>query len=326
MLRYLITRAAHAVAIVAFAAVVSFVLLQLAPGDAVSLSVDQPGRDAAAQQAMRERLGLNRPVALQAAAYLGRAALGDLGQSHSEQRPVRTVLAEALPATVVLSGCGLLLAVLMGVTVGTAQGWRPNNRIAGAIGTGLTLLYTLPEVIVGVALLAFFGLVWGVLPVSGMTNPIIELTGSPLAQLVDRLRHLVLPASALALVWSAAIVRQQRASIRDVANAQYVRTARAKGIRDFDVLRNHVMRPAWPATVAVIGMMLPALAGGTVIIEALFSWPGMGSLLVRAVALRDAPLVGGAVIVMAAVIAAGTLITDMVVGWLDPRSRERTTP
>ncbi len=311
----------HALAIVAFAALVSFALLQLAPGDAVTQSVDQPGRSSAAQVAMRERLGLNRSVPQQMLTYFSGVARGDLGVSFTEQRPVRSVLADALPATMILSGAGLVLACLLGIGIGTAQGWRPANRVAATLGTSLTLLYTLPEVVVGVALMAIFGLAWTVLPVGGMTDPIVELTGNVGAQLVDRLRHLVLPSFALALVWSAAIARQQRAAIREVASATFVRTAHAKGLSASHVLRRHVMRSALPGTVAVIGTMLPALAGGTVIVESLFAWPGMGSLLVRSVALRDAPLVAGAVIVMATVIAIGTLISDALVGWLDPRTR-----
>lgn len=325
MLQYLLARTMHAFAIVAFAALVSFVLLQLAPGDAVMQAAEQPGRDAAAQAALRERLGLNRSVPQQAVAYFVRVARGDLGQSFSEQRPVRLVLADALPATLMLSGAGLLLASLIGIVLGTAQGWCPENRVAATLGTGLTLLYTLPEVVVGVALIALFGLVWSVLPVGGMTDPLVELTGGFGAQIIDRLRHLVLPSFALALVWSAAIARQQRASIREVASSMFVRTAHAKGLNSSRVLRRHAMRSALPGTIAVIGTMLPALVGGTVIVESLFAWPGMGLLLVRSVALRDAPLVAGAVIVLALGIAIGTLITDAVVGWLDPRTKSGVT-
>ncbi len=321
MLQYLIARFMQALAIVAFAALVSFVLLQAAPGDVVMQSADRPGRDAAAQAALRERLGLNRSVPQQALVYVVGVARGDFGQSFTEQRPVRAVLADALPATLTLSGAGLFLASLFGIVLGTAQGWWPENRIAATLGTGLTLLYTLPEVVVGVALIALFGLIWSVLPVGGMTDPLVELTGGFGAQFADRLRHLALPSFALALVWSAAIARQQRASIREVSSAMFVRTALAKGASDARILRKHALRAALPGTIAVIGTMLPALVGGTVIVETLFAWPGMGSLLVRSVALRDAPLVAGIVIVMALAIAIGTLITDAVVGWLDPRTR-----
>ncbi len=322
MLRYLVPRTVHALLIVAFAAVTSFVLLRAAPGDAMSLSVEGPGRTSTARAAMRERLGLDRSLAEQVASYAVAVLHGDLGRSTAEQRPVRDVIADALPATLLLSGAGLCLATLLGVAAGTAQGWRPHDRVASVAGALLTLLYTLPEVVVGVVLLGLFGWRLAILPVGGMTDPMIELTSGRGAQFVDRALHLVLPALALALVWSASIARQQRASILEIAGEPFIRTARAAGTRPTRLLWRHAMRPTLPATVALIGTMLPALAGGTVVIESLFAWPGMGLLLVRAVAMRDAPLVAGAVIVMATVIAFGSLLTDIVTGALDPRVRD----
>ena len=265
---------------------------------------------------------MTRCIVEQVAAYATEVMHGNLGLSASEQRPVREVIADALPATLVLSGTGLLFATLLGIAIGTAQGWRPHDRIAAAAGGLLTLLYTLPEVVVGIMLLGVFGWRWALLPVGGMTDPLVELTAGRGAQLLDRARHLILPSIALALVWSASIARQQRSSIREIGSEPFVRTARAAGTRPARLLLQHAMRPALPGTVALIGTMLPALAGGTVVIESLFAWPGMGSLLVRAVAMRDAPLVAGAVIVMATVIAFGGFLTEIVTGVLDPRVRD----
>ena len=322
MLRYLLPRTVHAVLIVAFAAMASFVLLRAAPGDAISLSVEGRGRSSAARAAVRERLGLDRPLTEQVASYAMAVLHGDLGRSTAEQRPVRDVIADALPATLLLSGAGLCLATLLGVAAGTAQGWRPHDRVASVAGALLTLLYTLPEVVVGILLLGVFGWRWAILPVGGMTDPMVALTAGRGAQLVDRALHLALPSLALALVWSASIARQQRASILEIAGEPFIRTARAAGSRPARLLWRHAMRPTLPGTVALIGTMLPALAGGTVVIESLFSWPGMGLLLVRAVATRDAPVVAGAVIVMAAVVAFGGLLTDIATGALDPRVRD----
>ncbi len=322
MLRYLVPRTVHALFIVAFAAMASFVLLRMAPGDAMSLSVEGRGRSSAARDALRERFGLDRPITEQVATYAMAVLHGDLGRSTAEQRPVRDVIADALPATLVLSGAGLCLATLLGVAAGTAQGWRPHDRVASVVGATLTLLYTLPEVVVGIVLLGVFGWRLAILPVGGMTDPMIELTSGRGAQLLDRALHLMLPALALALVWSASIARQQRASILEIAGEPFIRTARAAGARPTRLLWRHAMPPTLPGTVALIGTMLPALAGGTVVIESLFSWPGMGLLLVRAVAMRDAPLVAGAVIVIAAVVAFGALLTDVITGALDPRVRD----
>ncbi len=322
MPQFLLRRLLHATMVVILAAGSSFVLLRLAPGDAASMSVESPGLSATAREAMRERLALDRPLPSQVAAYMASLARGDFGVSSSEQRPVLTVLSEALPATLLLSGAALIAATVLGLTVGTLQGWRPRDRVIASVSAALTVLYALPEIVLGIGLLAVFGLLFPLFPVGGMTDPLVELTAGTGARLLDRAWHLVLPASVLALGWSAAIVRQQRAAMRDIASEHHIRTARAKGVPDLVVLRRHAMRPALPGTIALVGTMLPTLVGGTVIVESLFSWPGMGSLIVRGVALRDAPLVVGAVVVIATVIAVGTVVTELLVRVLDPRVRE----
>lgn len=322
MASLILRRLLHAVAIVALATVASFALLHLAPGDPLLASVAQPGMSADARAELRARHGLDRPLPVQVLAYTAAVVGGDLGQSIVEQRPVAAVLADALPATLVLSGVALALAIVLGVATGTLHGWRPHDRVAASVGSALTLLYALPEIVLGVVLLALFGLHLGIFPVGGMADPMIELTGGVGARLGDRAWHLVLPAITLALAWGAALARQQRSAMREIAGEDFVRTARAKGTRAAAVLARHAMRPALPATVALIGTMLPVLAGGTVVVEMLFSWPGMGSLIVRGVAGRDYPLVAGTVIVVGAVIALGTLLADLVVLALDPRLRD----
>ncbi len=324
MLRFLLRRLFHATMVVTLATVSSFVLLRLAPGDAADVSVEGPGLSATARAAMRERLLLDRPLPNQVVAYLSTLAHGDFGMSSSEQRPVGDVLAEALPATLLLSGTALSVAAILGLTVGTLQGWRPRDRVVSTISATLTVLYALPEIVLGIALLAAFGLYLPLFPIGGMSDPLVELTSGAGARVVDRVWHLALPTCVLALAWSAVIVRQQRAAMREIASEHHIRTARAKGAPGCVVLRRHAIRPALPGTIALIGTMLPTLAGGTVIVEALFAWPGMGSLIVHGVALRDAPLVVGAVVIIAAVIAIGTVVTEVLVSTLDPRVREQT--
>ena len=325
MLRFLLKRLLHATMVVILATGSSFVLLRLVPGDAASLSVEGPGLSATARAAVRERLALDRPLPTQVARYLGSLARGDFGVSSSEQRPVLRVLGDALPATLLLSGVALIASTLLGLTVGTLQGWRPRDRLVAAVSAALTVLYALPEIVLGIGLLAAFALLLPLFPVGGMTDPMVEFTAGAGARLWDRAWHLVLPASVLALGWSAAIVRQQRSAMRDTAIEHHIRTARAKGASELLVLRRHAMRPALPGTIALVGTMLPTLVGGTVIVESLFSWPGMGSLIVRGVALRDAPLVVGAVVIIATVIALGTVTTELLVRALDPRVREPAT-
>jgi peptide/nickel transport system permease protein len=321
MLTFLIRRLLHAVAIVACATIGSFVLLRIAPGDPLGASVEQRGLDEAARATLRARYGLDRPLSAQVASFAAATMRGDLGFSISEGRPAAAVLADALPATMALSAAALLLAVAIGIGTGTLQAWRPGDRMAAWLGTGLTLLYALPEIVVAVALLALLGLGLRLFPIGGMTDPLVDAMGGTFARLRDRAWHLALPALALALAWAAAIARQQRVAMRDVVEEDFVRTARAKGARPFAIWTQHAMRPSLPATVALIGTMLPVLVGGAVVVETLFSWPGMGALVVRGVGVRDYPLVAATVIVTSAAVAVGTLVADLLVLWLDPRLR-----
>lgn len=318
---YLLRRLLHALAIVAFATIASFVLLQLAPGNPLQAELEQPGRTAKQRSVLRKRYGLERSLPAQVIRYVEHVTLGDLGVSISEQRPVTAVLADALPATLLLSGTALALSVLVGVGTGTVQGWRPRDRLSAAVGTMLMTFYALPDVVVAVAVLSILGLHLRLFPVGGVSDPMVALTGDLGARLLDRAWHVALPAMTLALSWGAAIARQQRVAIREVASEYFVRTARAKGVRPYAVWARHALRPSLPGTVALIGTMVPVLVGGTVVVESLFSWSGMGALLVRAVSQRDYPLVAGAVILISLVTAGGTLVTDIAVAALDPRVR-----
>ncbi len=322
MLLFLLRRLLHALAIVMFATVASFVLLRMAPGDPLLSTGELRAPTAQMRAAARAMNGLDRPISHQLGAYLAAVARGDLGESLVEHRPVSAVLSDALPATLLLSSAGLALAALLGIAVGTLEGWRPHDPMASRIGTVLTTLYAIPEVVLAIGLLGAFGLVLGLFPVGTMSDPIVELTGGWFARMRDHAWHLALPATALALGWGAAIARQQRASMRHMSREHFVRTARAKGVSPGRVLVVHAMRPALPSTIAMLGTMLPVLVGGTVIVESLFSWPGMGSLVVRAVGLRDYPLVAGAVILVAATVGLGSLLSDCIVLALDPRGRD----
>lgn len=320
MLAFVLRRLAHALAIVLIATIASFVPLQLAPGDPLLTTGDLRVSSAEQRAVARAAQGLDRPVPEHLLEYVTRVSRGDFGQSTIEQRRVSSVLGEALPRTLLLSSAGLLLATLLGMAIGTFEGWRPHDAVASRLGAVLTALYAIPEVVLAIALLATFGLVLGLFPVGTMADPMIELTRGWFERVRDRAWHLALPATTLAMAWGAAIARQQRASMRRMANEHFVRTARAKGAPAHRVLLVHALRPALPSSVALLGTMIPVLVGGTVIVETLFSWPGMGSLIVRAVSLRDYPLVAGAVILVATTVAIGSLVSDLAVRVLDPRA------
>jgi len=315
-------RLLHAAGTVFVATTASFLLLHLAPGDPVSAMLDQPKMSEATRAALRARFGFDRPVPEQYARWIGAALHGDLGWSVTQQRPVAAVLADALPRTALLVGTALLLAFLVGVATGAFAGWRPRHPLARGLVGAAVVLHAAPEFVIGLALVGVVALRYGLLPAGGYADPLADALFSAPERVADRLRHLVLPATALALGWTAIVARHQRAAVGDAARADFVRTARAKGLGERGVLMRHTLRTALAPTVALLGLALPALVGGAVVTESVFAWPGMGLVATQAVGTRDYALVTGAVVAGSAAVAAGGLLAELLQAWLDPRSRE----
>jgi peptide/nickel transport system permease protein len=314
-------RLAHAGVVMLVALTLSFALLHAVPGDALSSDTSQSGRSAESREVLRRRRGLDQPLAVQFTGYVARVLRGDLGRSYTTDRPVRDALAEALARTLLLAGSGLLAAIVLGMTVGILQGWRGDWWISRALGAALSGTYAMPEFVLAILLLSTLAYGTGWFPSGGMHDPLVQVTGSRSARWLDTARHLVVPALTLALGWGAAVSRQQRAALLDTAGTDFVRTARAKGVRERAVLFVHAVRPAMPAVLAIIGLLLPVLAGGAVVVEAVFGWPGMGSLLLRAVSARDVPMVGGAILVTTAAVTLSSVCVDLAVRVCDPRQR-----
>lgn len=317
----LVARSSHAVAVVLVATTLSFALLQAAGGDVLSGNTSQRGRSTEATAQLRERLGLDDPFTERLVSYLRRTVRGDLGNSFVDGRPVATIVGEAFRNSLLLCGGGLIASLALGMLVGTAQGWLPQSRWARGVGNGLTAVYAIPEFVVAIVLIGVFGYALSILPVGGMTDPLVQLTGTPLQRIMDRAVHLVLPTMTLALAWGASIARQQRLALRDARDAPFVRTARAKGVHASAVLLRHAMRPSAGAVLALLGVMLPVLVGGAVVVEAVYAWPGMGTLILRAVSQRDLPVVGGVTILLAAGVSLGSLVVEIALRALDPRVR-----
>lgn len=316
MMRVLAARIGQAIAVVGIVVTLCFVLIRLAPGDPFFAALDQPGVPPEAVAAMRETFGYDRPVPEQYLRFVGGILRGDLGWSHSRGRPVADVIAALLPNSLLLAGVGLLVGVLLGVAIGAWQGWRFESRLAHLSDRALLVISSVPEFVLALALAMLFALELRWLPVSGMRS---EGTSG----MLDLLRHLVLPAGTLAIAVAAVLARHQRAAMRSVRDAEFIRAARATGIPERRVLFRHALRNAISPVLTVLGVMLGALAGGTVLIERIFDWPGMGRALVEAVAYRDYPLVVGAVIVTSVAVTFATLLADLAVAWADPRLRSR---
>lgn len=299
----------------------SFALLHLAPGDPISVTVEQPGLDAAARARLRARYALDRPLAEQYARWIAAAARGDLGWSHTQQRPVTAVLGDALPRSALLVGTALTLSFVGGVAIGAFAGWRPRHPAARLLAAGAVVLHATPEFVLALLLVATIALRFALLPSGGYADPVADALLSPAEQLVDRVRHLVLPAAALALGWTAIVARHQRAALADVAGEDFVRTARAKGLSERRIFGRHALRASIAPTLALLGLALPALVGGAVVTESVFAWPGMGLLATQAVAARDYALVTGTVVAGSAAVALGAALADMLQAWADPRAR-----
>lgn len=320
MLLHALRRLAHALLVVWTATTASFALLHLAPGDPIAATIEQPAFDAARREALRARYALDRPLPEQYARWLGAAARGDLGWSITQQRPVTAILADALPRTVLLVGTALALAFAAGVAIGAFAGWRPRHPAARAFGALAVALHATPEFLLGLALVAVVALRFALLPAGGYADPVADALLPPAERLLDHLRHLVLPAAALALGWTAVVARHQRAAVADVAREDFVRTARAKGLAERQVVTRHALRAALAPTLALVGLALPALVGGAVVTESVFAWPGMGLVAAQAVAGRDYALVTGIVVAGSAAVALAAWLTELLQAWADPRA------
>jgi peptide/nickel transport system permease protein len=318
--------------VVAVAASAAFLLLHLAPGDPIAATLDTPTVPESVRAHWRAEYGLDRPVAEQYVRWLGAAARGDLGWSFSQRRPVRDALADALPNTLLLVGCAIVLGFGIGIGIGVLQAAlrvRATRRARAAdraIGAVTVLLFSLPEFWLALALLVLLAFVFPLLPSSGTTDPVLYEYLSPLERLLDRARHLVLPATTLALGTLAVVARHQRAAMLEVAREDWLRTARAKGADERRVLLRHALRNALIPVITLLGLAFPALVGGVVFVEKVFGWPGMGRVAVDAVATRDYPLVTGAVVVGSVAVTVGALLADALHALVDPRVRDAVVP
>lgn len=326
MAAFLFRRLLHAVAVMIVAVTLGFSLVHLAPGDALSGDVTRAGRSSEARARLRSRAGLDQPLRTQYVRFVRGAVEGDFGHSITDDRPVVAVLWTAFRNSLVLAGAGLLAAIALGLVIGSAQGWFPDSRVFQLVGRTLTALYAVPEFVLAIALIGTLAYGAGWLPVGGMNDPITGLLGTGMERFTDRIAHLVLPALTLALGWGAAVARQQRAAIAGTSRADFVRTARAKGRGEFGALMYHALPCTIAPVIAVIGLMLPAMIGGSVIVEVVFAWPGLGAQVVHAVAQRDVPVVSAAIVLIALVVAISGLLIDIAIRAVDPRQRIARAP
>jgi len=320
-------RLGGAVILLWLVATLTFVLIRLAPGDAAEL-LTPPTATAEDAARFRAEAGLDQPVPLQYVRWLGGVLRGDFGQSLASARPVLAILGEALPVSVALGTLSLALTVLLGVLVGTIQAVRRGRASDVTMTLLTTTVYAAPSYWLALALIAVFtygASRWGFpaalrLPAFGMRDPAGEATG--VAALIDLVRHAVLPVLVLTAIGAAGIARYARTSIADILRLEFVRTARAKGLGARGVYARHVLSNALPPLVILLALSLPGVVAGAIFVETVFAWPGMGRVMVVAIASRDYPVVMGATVLYAALVILANLAADLMLPWLDPRRSE----
>jgi peptide/nickel transport system permease protein len=318
-MRWIVGRLLQALAVVLLVTTVSFVLIHLAPGD--PFSIDDPRMTEAIREQLRAQFWLDRPLPEQYVRWIGNAARGELGWSFSRHAPVAQVLGQALPYTLLLMGVGLVLAFSIGIAFGAWQAARRGSRLERTLDTLALMLYAVPDFWLALMVLASFAYWIPIFPSGGAVDPVMYDYLGNWGQFVDRLSHLVLPAVTLAALSAAAIARYQRAAMLEILPMDFVRTARAKGLPERRVLMRHALRNALLPVVTLIGLSLPALLGGALFVERVFSWPGMGQLALGAIGSRDYPLVTASVVISGALVAIGSLLADVLSALVDPRVR-----
>lgn len=319
MRRYIAGRVLQSLVVVLLVTTASFFLAHLAPGG--PLANEDPRMTEQMREHLRAQFGLDRPLPEQFVRYMLSVAKGDMGYSFSRRMPVGDVLAAAVPRTLLLMGIAIALSIALGVMLGVYQATRRGRPTERAL-SGLSLFfYSLPEFWLALMALLLFAYWIPVFPAGGIIDATLYDYLGFWGRLWDRLRHLALPVITLTLLTTAAVARHQRAAMLEVIELDFVRTARAKGLPERIVVGRHALRNSLLPTITLLGLALPALVGGAVFVETVFSWPGMGQLSAEAIGARDYPLITATVAVGGVMVALGSLVADLLHAAADPRVR-----
>jgi peptide/nickel transport system permease protein len=319
--RWLALRVGQALVTFALAVSLLFVLMRLAPGDPIPrLEGDRPMTLQEVAR-LRERFGVDQPIWRQYRAFLGGVARGGLGYSIEYNRPVTALLRERLPATALLGGAVILVNFTLGIGLGVRQARRRGSREDRLLTVASLAGHAMPSFWLALILAWLVGVRLRWLPSAGLSNPLLPPDAPLSARASDMAAHLVLPALTLVLVTLAGTMRFQRGAMLEVLRLPYIVTARAKGLPERRVTWRHAWRNALFPMVTLFGLWLPLLVTGSVFVEAVFAWPGLGSLAASAAGNRDYPLLMGVALLAAALLVGASLATDVAYAALDPRVR-----
>jgi peptide/nickel transport system permease protein len=316
---YILKRTLQAIPILLGASTLIFFLMHAAPGDPTSIYI-RPDIDPAVIEQMRKNLGLDQPVHVQYVRWLSSFAQGDFGFSFSQKRPIIDIIKDTLPNTLLLSSVALVVIFAVGVLVGTIQAVRQYSWVDNVATVGAFFFYSMPSFWFGLMLILLLSYKFQWLPASQMTSVNFEFLPTS-EQWIDRLKHLLMPALALGIGSAASVARYMRSGMLEQIRQDYVRTARAKGLSERVVIFKHAMRNALIPVITLLGLTLPFLVGGAVLIETIFAWPGMGRLIITAIFQRDYPVVLATAFVSSIMVILGSLIADILYSVVDPRVR-----
>lgn len=318
MLLFVLRRVAQLIPVLLAIATLNFLLLQMAPGDAADIIAGQAGHATPEfVEQLRREFGLDKPLYKQYLIYVGKLVTLDLGYSFVYQLPVTELILERLPATLLLMVTSLALAIALGVSLGVVAARHRGGWLDNIVSVGALVVYATPVFWLGLMLIVFFSITVGILPSGGSVDVRAGHTG--FAYALDMARHLVLPVLTMSLFYVAIYTRLMRASMLEVYSLDFITTARAKGVSESAIAWRHAARNALLPVVTLAGLQFGHLLGGSVLVETVFGWPGLGRLVFDSLLQRDLNLLLGILFVSSVVVVLANLAADLAYGFLDPR-------
>ncbi|HLB25731.1 MAG TPA: ABC transporter permease [Nitrospirota bacterium] len=319
MLKYLLRRLGMMAPLLVGITIITFIVIHLAPGSPVEVATEMnPKASAQARENLKRLYGLDKPLHIQYVNWVGRLVRLDFGESYSDGRPVLEKIVERLPVTLSINVLELLAAFIVAMPLGILSAVKRNSFFDKTTTVVVFLGYSMPAFWLGLLLMILFGVQLGWLPISGIQS--MDVSGMNVFELLwDRFRHVILIVSIGAFGGLAGYSRYIRSNMLEVIRQDYVRTARAKGLAENAVIYRHALRNALMPVITILGLSLPALIGGSVILETLFAIPGMGQLFWQSVTARDYPLVMGNLVIGAILTLVGNMLADIAYAVSDPR-------
>jgi peptide/nickel transport system permease protein len=312
MTTYLIRRLVMMIPILFGISIISFAIMYAAPGKPAVMNLD-PDISVEDRERQMEKLGLNKPPHIQYLNWMGNVVKGDFGTSFTKKQPVKDMILDRLPNTLILMLFSTILAVVISIPFGVLSATKQYSKLDYGVTITSFLGLATPNFWLGLMLIMLFSVKLGWTPVGGVSTLNADFS------IIDRLHHLILPAIVLATADMAGLTRYTRSSMLEVINQDYIRTARSKGFRERTVIYKHGLRNGLIPIITIFGLMLPTFIGGSVIVETLFSWPGIGKLFIDATFERDYPVIMAITMFGAVLTVLGNLIADILYAVLDPR-------